>query len=158
MSASPVTQFVCEAIRSKEFDHIRVNLANGDMVGHTGNLAATIEAIAYVDDCLGEMITAITDAGGLLLVTADHGNADQMYAIDRKTGAYAIDDDGRNKPHTSHSLHPVPFVMFDPEDLIELTVPSGPTVRGGIAQIGASLLTLCGVSVPPGYLPSLIRS
>jgi 2,3-bisphosphoglycerate-independent phosphoglycerate mutase len=158
MCAAPVTKVVCEAIRSKQFDHIRVNLANGDMVGHTGNLSATKEAVEYVDDCLGQMMQAVEDAGGRLIVTADHGNADQMYSIDKKTGGYAVDEQGNKRPHTSHSLHPVPFVVFDPTTQTELSVPSGPSVQGKIAQIGASLLVLCGVPVPSDYLPSLIRS
>lgn len=158
MCAAPVTEVVCEAIRSGQFDHIRVNLANGDMVGHTGNMSATIEAVEYVDHCLGQMMKAVKDAGGRLIVTADHGNADQMYAIDKKTGTYATDEHGNHKSHTSHSLHPVPFIVYDPTGRTELTVPSGPSVQGKIAQIGASLLMLCGVPVPSDYLPSLIRS
>ncbi len=98
MCAAPVTKVVCEAIRSKQFDHIRVNLANGDMVGHTGNLSATKEAVEYVDECLGHMMSAVEDVGGRLVVTADHGNADQMYSIDKKTGTYAVDAQGNMKP------------------------------------------------------------
>jgi len=151
MSADAVTNQACAAIESGEFDHIRLNLANGDMVGHTGDFAATVEAITHIDDCVGRLMASIARSGGAMLLTADHGNADQMKGIDKKSGAYT------DEPHTSHSLNPVPVWLYDPAGQATLRTPSGPTVTGGIAQIGASLLSLFGLPAPKDYLPSLIQ-
>jgi len=151
MSAEDVTKKAVAAISSKTFDHIRINLANGDMVGHTGDLAATIAAVECVDSCVGQLMEAVTSAGGTLLVTADHGNADQMFGIDKTTGAYT------ESPHTSHSLNPVPFYVFAPGHEVGLSVPSGPHLSGSIAQVGGSLLALFNVDLPDDYLPSLIQ-
>lgn len=151
MSADEVTDGACDAIGSGLFDHIRLNLANGDMVGHTGDLNATIDAVEHIDDCVRRLMEAVTKANGVMLLTADHGNADQMMGIDKKTGAYT------QEPHTSHSLNPVPVWLFDPSGHHQLRAESGPTVTGGIAQIGGSLLSLFGLPIPPDYLPSLIQ-
>jgi len=121
------------------------------MVGHTGDFAATVEAITHIDDCVGRLMASIARSGGAMLLTADHGNADQMKGIDKKSGAYT------DEPHTSHSLNPVPVWLYDPAGQATLRTPSGPTVTGGIAQIGASLLSLFGLPAPKDYLPSLIQ-
>ena len=151
MSADSVTEAAIVAIHSGQFDHIRLNLANGDMVGHTGQLQPTIEAVECVDACVGRLQAAVEAVGGTLLVTADHGNADQMFGLDKRTGGY-IDE-----PHTSHSLNPVPLWLFDPVGSRRLTAESGPTVSGTIAQIGGTLLDIHGVPLPSTYLPSLLR-
>jgi len=101
MSAPEVTDRLIEAIESGAFDMIVANFANGDMVGHTGILAAAIKAAETVDACLGRLERAVVEAGGVLLVTADHGNLEQMW-----------DGDG-GQPHTAHTLNPVPFVMLN---------------------------------------------
>ena len=157
MCASPITERACAGITSGQFDHVRINLANGDMVGHTGALAATIEAVEHVDACVGDLIEATREMGGTLIITADHGNADQMYALNKKTGTYAEDEDGNRSPHTSHSLNPVPIWIFDTAKNHKLTVPSGPEVNGGIAQVGGTLLHILGIARPDDYLPSLIQ-
>jgi 2,3-bisphosphoglycerate-independent phosphoglycerate mutase len=157
MSASPVTQRACTAIRAGHYDHVRINLANGDMVGHTGILDATIEAISYVDACVGDLIHATKDAGGVLLITADHGNADQMFGIDKNTGNYAKNERGTRSPHTSHSLNPVPIWIYDPTGQHRFRAETGPTVSGCIAQIGGTLLHLFNLPLPSDYLPSLLQ-
>jgi len=151
MSASSVTDRAIAAIQSEQYDHIRLNLANGDMVGHTGDLKATITAVECVDQAIGKLMKAIDAVEGILMVTADHGNADQMFGIDKKTGDYTT------SPHTSHSLNPVPFWIYDPRQSTALGVDTGPLVTGGIAQIGASLLSLFNIEPPEDYLPSLIQ-
>lgn len=151
MSATEITDRAVRAIESGEYDHVRINLANGDMVGHTGDLQATIDAVACVDSEVGRLIAAVDASGGILLLTADHGNADQMFNIDKKTGAYTP------VPCTSHSLHPVPFWVYAPSTDVDLAVETGPTVSGSIARIGGSLLSLFGIPLPDGYLPSLIK-
>ncbi len=99
MSAVELTDRLVKAIREERFDLIVVNYANGDMVGHTGDLRAAIRAVETVDTCVGRMIEAVASVGGCALITADHGNADQMR--DPETG----------EPHTAHTTFPVPLVL-----------------------------------------------
>lgn len=113
MSAAIVTDRLVEAIGSGRFDLIVVNFANADMVGHSGILAAAVAAVEAVDTCLGRLDAAVRQAGGVLLVTADHGNAEQM--IDPETGG----------PHTAHSMNPVPIVMAGGPAAPRLAPPGG---------------------------------
>ena len=99
MSAYEVTDKVVEAINSKKYDCIILNYANPDMVGHTGNLEAAIKAIETIDECVERVVEAVEAQDGVLLITADHGNAEQM--IDYKTG----------EPHTAHTTNPVPLIL-----------------------------------------------
>ncbi len=151
MQARAVTTRAARAIRQHAADHIRLNLANGDMVGHTGNFAATVRAVECVDTCIGVLVEACRDAGAILLVTADHGNADEMFELD-KPGKKVMQD-GVPKPRTSHSLNPVPFVLLDPTGRWTLADFPG----AGIANIGATLLVLRGLVPPADYLPALVR-
>lgn len=100
MSALELTERLVQAIRTHQYDVIICNFANPDMVGHTGNFAATIKAIEIIDQCLGSITKAIKDVGGELLITADHGNAEQMF------------DYTTNQPHTAHTSNPVPFIYM----------------------------------------------
>lgn len=171
MKAEEVTDRAVAAIRSGRYDHIRLNLANGDMVGHSGDFAATVRAVEVVDRCVGRLRAAAAAAGAVLVVTADHGNADEMVELDKKGRPLLVD--GRRKPRTSHSLNPVPFHLADPAGRWEL-VPdaelsagaAGVSAEGagaadaeppGIASVGATLLMLHGIAAPEGYAPSLIR-
>ncbi|CCG41516.1 2,3-bisphosphoglycerate-independent phosphoglycerate mutase [Magnetospirillum molischianum] len=131
MSAVGVADHAVEAIGSGRFDLIVINFANGDMVGHTGFLDATIHAVEAVDVCLGRLEKAIEAAGGALLVTADHGNAEQMK--DPITG----------EPHTAHTTGPVPVVLVAP--------PAGITglADGRLADVAPTLLALLGLPRPP---------
>ena len=104
MSAYEVTDKVVEAINSKKYDCIILNYANPDMVGHTGVLEAAIKAIETIDECVGKVIEAVNNQDGVLLITADHGNAEQM--IDYKTG----------EPHTAHTTNPVPLILVGMEN------------------------------------------
>jgi 2,3-bisphosphoglycerate-independent phosphoglycerate mutase len=99
MSAAELTDRLVEAITSERFDLIVVNLANGDMVGHTGILQAAVRAVETVDACLGRIEAAVTDRGGALLITSDHGNCERMSG-----------DHGQ--PHTAHTTGPVPVVLI----------------------------------------------
>lgn len=152
MSAHDITQRAVIAIESGQFDHIRINLANGDMVGHTGDLQATIDAVECVDAEVGKLMRAVERSGGILMVTADHGNADLMFNLDKKTGDYT------DTPCTSHSLNPVPIWFYSTCETVHLNVPTGPSVTGSIAQVGGSILSLFGITPPEDYLPSLIQS
>jgi 2,3-bisphosphoglycerate-independent phosphoglycerate mutase len=104
MSAFTIADELTTRIASGQYDFIVANFANGDMVAHSGNLEATIKACEVVDKCVGEVYKAVDQAGGALLITADHGNADLM--VDPVTG----------EPHTYHTLNPVPFILVAPED------------------------------------------
>jgi 2,3-bisphosphoglycerate-independent phosphoglycerate mutase len=155
MMAREITQGAVRGIQSGGYDHIRLNLANGDMVGHTGDMAATIRAMEIIDECLGRLAEATAQAGGVLFVTADHGNADQMYQVDKHTGAYAVDGRGRLEIRPSHSLNPVPFVLHDCSGRWQLNESS--RHGSGLAQIGSSLLQVTGVAIPDQFQPSLIQ-
>ena len=105
MSAYEVTKKVVEAVESNKYDTIILNYANPDMVGHTGNLEATIKAIEAIDECVQKVVDAVEGKNGMILMTADHGNAEQM--IDYKTG----------EPHTAHTTNPVPLVLIGAEGI-----------------------------------------
>jgi 2,3-bisphosphoglycerate-independent phosphoglycerate mutase len=130
MSAYEVTDKLVEAIDAGHFDVIVVNYANTDMVGHTGKLSAAIKAVEAVDHCLGRLADAVTRAGGTLLITADHGNAETMK--DPETG----------ERHTAHTLNPVPVILVNP--------PAGITglVDGRLSDIAPTLLTVLGLAKP----------
>ena len=101
MSAYELTDEAVRQIGSKKYDLIVLNYANADMVGHTGMLNAAIKAVETVDKCLGRILEAVKNIGGILIVTADHGDADQM--VDYETG----------QPHTAHTMNPVPFIVIN---------------------------------------------
>lgn len=153
MKAREITQAACEAIVSNQYDHIRLNLANGDMVGHTGDFLATVRAVEVVDACVGHLEKATIQAGGCLIVTADHGNAEEMFQLDRKAGVYKINAQGNREISTSHSINPVPFVLVDPAKRWSLL--SAPDA--GIASIGSTLIHLAGFDPPSEMLPSLVQ-
>ena len=128
MSAPEVTDRVVEAIAGGRFDLIVVNYANTDMVGHTGDLNAAMAAVAAVDRCLGRLAGAVEAAGGALLITADHGNAEQMRGADGET------------PHTAHTHGPVPAVLAG--------APGMALRDGGLADIAPTVLDLMGLPAP----------
>ncbi len=128
MSAYEVTENVVNAIKSQKYDAIILNYANPDMVGHTGNLDAAVKAIEAIDECVGKVIKAIEEVNGVLLITADHGNAEQM--IDYKTG----------EPHTAHTTNPVPLVLIGMED-VKLK-------EGKLADLAPTMLDIMGLAKP----------
>jgi 2,3-bisphosphoglycerate-independent phosphoglycerate mutase len=130
MSAPEVTDKLVAAIDEGRFDVVVVNYANTDMVGHTGDISAAVKAVETVDRCLGRLADAVTRAGGTLLVTADHGNAEMMR------------DPATGQPHTAHTLNPVPLVLVNPPAGIE-------GLRDGrLADVAPTLLALMGVKQP----------
>ncbi|MFT5684249.1 MAG: 2,3-bisphosphoglycerate-independent phosphoglycerate mutase [Myxococcota bacterium] len=158
MSAEGVTEQACAAITSGDYDHIRLNLANGDMVGHTGVLSATVTAVTFLDACVARLEAAVREAGGILLITADHGNADEMFQVDKKTGEYVTAPDGTRRPSTSHSRNPVPLILLDTASEWALTQPTADAeVVGSIARIGATILSLCGLTPPEVYEDTLVQ-
>eukprot|EP00808_Paulinella_micropora_P028551 g52689.t1 len=157
MKASEITELAVAALKKGVYDHIRLNLANGDMVGHTGVLSATVKAVETVDECVGQLVDAAKKANAVMIVTADHGNADEMFMFNKKKGDYTKLADGSYAPCTSHSLNPVPFILYDPAKkwTTEPKAQKGKPA-GSIARIGASVLELCGLKPPATYLPSLV--
>jgi 2,3-bisphosphoglycerate-independent phosphoglycerate mutase len=154
MKAAEITDRLIEALNSGKYRHLRVNYANGDMVGHTGMRDAAVQAVEAVDLSLGRLLPVIAKLNGALIVTADHGNADEMYEVDKK-GAIKVDDQGRNVVKTSHTLNQVPFLLYAPG--YKLAIDE--SVREpGLANVAASVLYLLGLEAPPDYEPSLIRS
>ncbi len=150
MKAKEISDAAVQAITQGNFDHVRLNYANGDMVGHTGNLSATRIALEVLDVEIARLEAAVRQADGVLLITADHGNADEMYL--RKKGKVLQDDRGEPLARTSHSTNLVPLIVFDPRGELSLAdVPAG-----GIANLGATILELCGVEPPDDYLPGLV--
>jgi 2,3-bisphosphoglycerate-independent phosphoglycerate mutase len=131
MSAFKVTDKVLRGIEEGETDVFVINFANPDMVGHTGKLDKTIEACQYVDTCLGWITKSIRQAHGITLITADHGNAEQM--IDPQTG----------NPHTAHTINPVPFHLID-EDAIGLKLREG----GALEDVAPTVLSLIQLEKP----------
>ncbi|MGH7030570.1 MAG: 2,3-bisphosphoglycerate-independent phosphoglycerate mutase, partial [Stellaceae bacterium] len=130
MSAPAVTDKVVEAIRAGRFDVIVLNYANADMVWHTGRLDAAVAAVEALDRCLGRLARAVEEAGGTLVVTADHGNAEMMR--DPDTG----------EPHTAHTLNPVPLMIVNPPASI------GHLEDGRLADVAPTLLALLGLPQP----------
>lgn len=106
MKSAEITDQLCEAIRSGKYDFLRTNYPNGDMVGHTGSLEATVVGVEAVDLALGRVLEAVKAVDGVLLITADHGNADEMYEKQKKPGAPL-------KAKTSHTLNRVPFIVYN---------------------------------------------
>ena len=151
MKAREITAAAVEALTGGIYDVVRLNLANGDMVGHSGDFAATVRAMETVDACVGVLDAAVRAAGGVMIVTADHGNADEMVELD-KHGAPVLQD-GKRKVRTSHSLNPVPCILVDATGTWVLDAASD----AGIANLGATVLELCGVAAPADYLPSIVR-
>ena len=129
MSAPGVTDVLCRAIAARNHDFILCNYANGDMVGHSGVLAATVKAVETVDVCLARVLATAETAGARVVVTADHGNCEVM--IDPATGG----------PHTAHTTNPVPFLIVGDGNV---------SLRGGgsLRDVGPTILHLLGIEPP----------
>ena len=154
MKAAEITDAVLAALAAGKHRFIRLNFPNGDMVGHTGNFAAATIAVASVDLCLGRLLPAVRAARGVMIVTADHGNADEMYERNKKTGKPVLED-GRPKAKTSHTLNPVPCIIFDPAAKGEYRLT---TRQGlGISSLTATCLNLLGYQAPADYDPAVIE-
>jgi 2,3-bisphosphoglycerate-independent phosphoglycerate mutase len=154
MKGAEITDEVLKAIASGDYDFIRLNFPNGDMVGHTGVYAAAQVAVETVDLCLSRLKKAVDAAGGVMVISADHGNADDMYEHEKKTGAVKIED-GKKKVKTAHSLNPVPCIIYDPEYQGEYEAE---LVTGlGISSLSATCLNLLGYEAPEDYDPSVLK-
>ncbi len=153
MKGAEITDAVLEAIAANQHRFIRLNFPNGDMVGHTGVYSATQIAVETVDLCLGRILAAVREANGILVVSADHGNADDMYEHDKKSGKVRTEN-GRIKVKTSHSLNPVPVYIYDPAGTARLKLRSKQGL--GISSLAATCLSLLGFEPPSGYDPGIV--
>jgi len=144
MKAAEITDRVVAVIRSGEYRYIRLNYANGDMVGHTGVPAAVRIAVETVDICLGRLLEALAEAGGAALITADHGNADCMWT----------EKNGRRAPMVAHTKNPVPCVIKDYSGNNSFALAAVDTP--GLANVAATVCNLLGFAAPDEYEPSLI--
>ena len=141
MKSVEITDHMVRAMASHQFDFLRCNFPNGDMVGHTGVLEAVVTAMECVDRGLARILKAADAYGYTVLVTADHGNADQM--LETKKGKTSI--------RTAHSLNPVPFIVVDPG--VEHTLKEG---KFGLANVAPTVATLLGLTPPACWEESML--
>jgi 2,3-bisphosphoglycerate-independent phosphoglycerate mutase len=145
MKAAEITSKVIELLKEGSYRFGRLTLANGDMVGHTGDMEAAKIAVEAVDRSVAELLPVIRELRGIAVVTADHGNADAMYTVDKK---------GIRQVRTAHSLNPVPFVIDDSGYRGEYRMAA--IASPGLSNVAATLLNLLGYQAPKDYDPSLI--
>ena len=141
MKSKEITDHMIAAMESKKYDFLRCNFPNGDMVGHTGVMSAVITAMECVDESVGRILEAADRLGYLVLITADHGNADQM--TETKKGKTSI--------RTAHSLNPVPFILYDPKETHVLKEG-----KFGLANVAPTVATLLGLEKPACWEESMV--
>ena len=156
MQCALIADAVIAAIESGKYRYIRCNFPNGDMVGHTGNYEATIVAVEALDLQLARIIAAVDKAKGVAIITADHGNADEMYEYDKKKGCVKTNPDGTPKAKTSHTLNPVPCIIYDNFYSDKYTVK--PQAKFGLANVAATTVNLLGYDAPEMWNESLIEA
>ncbi len=155
MQCAQITDKLIELIQSGKYKYIRVNYPNGDMVGHTGNFAATKISVEALDLQLARLLPVIDAAGGVAIITADHGNADEMYELDKKTGSPKKDKDGSYKAKTSHTLNPVPCIIYDNFNQNAYTVKKNGSF--GLSNVAATTVNLMGYEAPDMWDESIIE-
>lgn len=155
MKCAEITDNVCEAVLSGKYNFIRLNYPNGDMVGHTGIYDAVLVAMGGLDICIARVMEAVRNTGGILLISADHGNADDMYEHDEKTGKIKLDKAGQPQRKTAHSLNPVPCIIYDPESKGEYD--SALNEGLGISSLAATCIELLGYQAPKDYDKSVLK-
>ena len=155
MQCALITEALIDALKSGKYPCLRVNFPNGDMVGHTGSLAATICSLEALDLQLGRILSVVDELHGVALITADHGNADEMAELDKKTGAPKLNKDGSYKAKTSHTLNPVPLVIYDNFYADAYTVKED---RGtfGLSNVAATAVNLLGYEAPAMWDESVL--
>ena len=156
MKCAEITDKLVELIEEGKYDYYRVNFPNGDMVGHTGNIEATICSMEALDLQLERILKVIDKKGGVALITADHGNADEMYEIDKKTGEPKADKNGNFKAKTSHTLNPVPCIIYDNRENTGYTVKAD-NGSFGLSNVAATMVNLLGYKAPAMWDESIIE-
>lgn len=155
MKAAEITQATIERMRADRFDFGRINFANGDMVGHTGDLEASVLAVSTIDYMLRKLVYAADETNTILLVTADHGNCDEMFDMSPEACANWEAIDARPTPKTSHTLSPVPLYLYDPGGMQRYRLRQGEVFT--LANIANTVLHLLGVETCDLYQPSIVE-
>ena len=156
MKCAEITDKLIECLESGKYAYLRVNFPNGDMVGHTGNLAATRCSMEALDLQLKRIIDVVDKLHGVALITADHGNADEMYEMDKKTKQPKPEKDGSFKSKTSHTLNPVPCIIYDNFYSENYTVKAD-NGQFGLANVAATMVNLLGYEAPDMWNESIIE-
>jgi len=154
MKCALIADRLIEVIRSGKYKYIRANFPNGDMVGHTGNYEATICSMEALDLQIKRIIDAVDEVKGVAIITADHGNADEMFEYDKKKGAVKTNSDGTPKAKTSHTLNPVPCIIYDNFYADKYTVKDG---AFGLSNVAATTVNFLGYEAPSMWNESLIE-
>ncbi len=153
MKAAEITDAVLTELAAGTSRFLRLNYANGDMVGHTGSFDAARLAVEAVDLSLARLLTTVERVGGVALITADHGNADEMFELDKRSEPLLVD--GLPKPKTAHTLNPVPAILFDPKGAGGYRFVPPP--KAGLANMAATVMALLGFQPPEEYEQPLIE-
>ena len=156
MKCAEITDKLIECLESGKYKYLRVNFPNGDMVGHTGNFLATQISVEALDLQLARILEVIDRLHGVALITADHGNADEMYELDKKTHEPKKNKDGSYKAKTSHTLNPVPCFIYDNfyADKYTMKADEG---KFGLSNVAATMVNLMGYKAPDKWDDSLIE-
>ncbi len=155
MKCAEITDRLIEVLESGKYDCIRVNFPNGDMVGHTGSLEATICSMEALDLQLGRILPVLDKVGGVAIITADHGNADEMAEFDKKAGTVKRNKDGSLKAKTSHTLNPVPCIIYDNKYADKYSVKKDGSY--GLSNVAATVVTLLGYEAPDMWDSSIVE-
>ena len=155
MKCAEITDKLIECLESGKYKYLRVNFPNGDMVGHTGSLAATRCSMEALDLQLARILKVVDKLGGVALITADHGNADEMCEMDKKTKQPKVDKNGNLKAKTSHTLNPVPCIIYDNFFADRYTVKKDEG-NFGLSNIAATMVNLLGYEAPDMWDESII--
>ena len=156
MKCAEITDKLIECIESGKYKYLRVNFPNGDMVGHTGSLLATRCSMEALDLQLARILAVLDKVGGVALITADHGNADEMYEMDKKSGQPKADKNGKFKAKTSHTLNPVPCIIYDNVSNGKYTVKAD-NGQFGLSNVAATMVNLLGYEAPEMWDESIIE-
>ena len=156
MKCAEITDELIKALREGKYTYYRVNFPNGDMVGHTGSLAATRCSMEALDLQLARILKVVDELGGVALITADHGNADEMYEMDKKTKQPKADKNGNFKAKTSHTLNPVPCIIYDNTDAKNHYTVKADNGTFGLSNVAATMVNLMGYAAPEMWNESII--
>ena len=156
MKCAEITDELIKALRQGKYTYYRVNFPNGDMVGHTGSLAATRCSMEALDLQLARILKVVDELGGVALITADHGNADEMYEMDKKTKQPKADKNGNFKAKTSHTLNPVPCIIYDNTDAKNYYTVKSDNGTFGLSNVAATMVNLMGYAAPEMWNESII--
>ena len=155
MKCAEITDKLIECLKSGKYACLRVNFPNGDMVGHTGNILATRCSMEALDLQLKRIIDVVDELHGVALITADHGNADEMYELDKK-GNPKQNKDGSYKAKTSHTLNPVPFIIYDNYYSDKYTVKAD-NGEFGLSNVAATAVNFLGYEAPSMWDASIVE-